>query len=159
MNFELAFNSKKIGFENVIGMIDEMIVTLKQEQTDDNSKIEYCETQFDQTEVTRPNLQCGTYVFKTNVPEAPPHDQLRKYGGRIHDLREITRPNLQCGTCVFKTNVPEALPHDQLREYGGRIHAVRNLRLQDQRAGGNPARSTTTRLARSPSRASTEPLR
>ena len=39
------FRGKKIGFEKVIQMIDEMIATLKKEQADDDAKKEYCEEQ------------------------------------------------------------------------------------------------------------------
>merc|ERR1712084_130897 len=46
----LALHGKKIGFEKVIKMIDDMIETLKQEQTDDDSKKEYCAAQFDSTD-------------------------------------------------------------------------------------------------------------
>merc|ERR1719221_1602900 len=38
----LAIQGKKIGFEKVIKMIDEMVATLKTEQSDDNSKKAYC---------------------------------------------------------------------------------------------------------------------
>jgi chromosome segregation ATPase len=51
LNFiELALSGKKIGFEKVITMIDEMVENLKKEQIEDGNKKEYCETQFDQTE-------------------------------------------------------------------------------------------------------------
>merc|ERR1719253_345760 len=43
----LALRGKKIGFEKVIAMIDDMVVTLKAEQVDDASKKEYCDAQFD----------------------------------------------------------------------------------------------------------------
>jgi len=46
----LAIRGQKIGFEKVIKMIDGMVATLKTEQSDDDHKKEYCETQFDQTE-------------------------------------------------------------------------------------------------------------
>mmetsp|Transcript_76898 Transcript_76898/g.146319 ORF Transcript_76898/g.146319 Transcript_76898/m.146319 type:complete len:689 (+) Transcript_76898:72-2138(+) len=46
----LAVRGQKIGFEKVIKMIDEMVATLKTEQSDDSHKKEYCETQFDLTE-------------------------------------------------------------------------------------------------------------
>merc|ERR1711920_1159110 len=46
----LALHGKKIGFEKVIGMIDEMIATLKNEQGDDDKKKEYCAVQFDQSD-------------------------------------------------------------------------------------------------------------
>merc|ERR1719191_601634 len=44
---ELALHGKKMGFEKVITMIDEMVVTLKKEQVEDDHKKEYCEEQFD----------------------------------------------------------------------------------------------------------------
>merc|ERR1719359_2493402 len=43
----LALRGKKIGFETVIKMIDEMMETLKKEQVDDDQKKEYCSVQFD----------------------------------------------------------------------------------------------------------------
>merc|ERR1719281_1075319 len=38
----LALRGKKVGFEKVIKLMDEMVVTLKKEQVDDDSKKEYC---------------------------------------------------------------------------------------------------------------------
>merc|ERR1712190_231231 len=46
----LALKGKKIGFDKVIKMIDDMIVTLKVEQADDDAKKEYCATAFDQAD-------------------------------------------------------------------------------------------------------------
>merc|ERR1719238_1520773 len=46
----MALSGKKIGFEKVIKMIDEMTVTLKTEQRDDNDKKEYCEVTIDKYE-------------------------------------------------------------------------------------------------------------
>merc|ERR1719321_343951 len=43
----LALSGKKIGFGKIIKMIDNMIATLKQEQADDDSKMEYCSAQLD----------------------------------------------------------------------------------------------------------------
>merc|ERR1719375_1122236 len=43
----MALRGKKIGFEKVIKMIDDMVVTLKKEQTDDENKKEYCTTHLD----------------------------------------------------------------------------------------------------------------
>jgi septal ring factor EnvC (AmiA/AmiB activator) len=53
----LALHSKKIGFEKVIKMIDEMVVTLKKEQQDDEDKKEYCSKQLDQTEDKKKELE------------------------------------------------------------------------------------------------------
>merc|ERR550532_3821478 len=43
----LALRGKKVGFEKVVKMIDNMVALLKQEQADDNDKKEYCGLQFD----------------------------------------------------------------------------------------------------------------
>jgi len=44
---ELALHGKQQGFEKVIKLIDDMVVTLKKEQVEDDQKKEYCVTQFD----------------------------------------------------------------------------------------------------------------
>jgi len=46
----LAIQGKKFGLEKVIKMIDEMVATLKAEQQDDDSKVEYCSKQLDESE-------------------------------------------------------------------------------------------------------------
>merc|ERR1719486_1190037 len=46
----LALRGKKVGFEKVIAMIDEMVTSLKKEQVDDGNKKEYCNQQIDATE-------------------------------------------------------------------------------------------------------------
>jgi len=53
----LALRGKKIGFEKVIKMIDEMVVTLKTEQTDDDNKKVYCAAQFDKTDDEKKALE------------------------------------------------------------------------------------------------------
>jgi len=53
----LALRGKKIGFEKVITMIDEMVDTLKTEQKDDDDKKDYCEKQFDETDDTKKQLE------------------------------------------------------------------------------------------------------
>merc|ERR1712194_318180 len=46
----LALRGKKVGFEKVIGMINEMVKNLANEQGEDESKKGYCDTQLDQNE-------------------------------------------------------------------------------------------------------------
>jgi len=53
----MAIRGKKIGFEKVIGMIDEMVATLKQEQIDDDNKKTYCATQFDESDDKKKSLE------------------------------------------------------------------------------------------------------
>merc|ERR1712129_613850 len=54
----LAIRGKKIGFEKVIGLIDEMVANLKKEQIDDENKKEYCDKQFDLSEDKRKSWKC-----------------------------------------------------------------------------------------------------
>merc|ERR1711924_220973 len=58
LNFiALALQGKKVDFSKVIGMIDEMVTTLKAEQQDDDDKKEYCETQFDLADDKKKSLE------------------------------------------------------------------------------------------------------
>merc|ERR1719261_518894 len=43
----LALQGKKVGFEKVIKLMDEMVVTLKKDQVDDDNKKEYCTIELD----------------------------------------------------------------------------------------------------------------
>merc|ERR1719293_228847 len=54
---EYALSGKKIGFEKVIAMIDEMVATLKKEQVDDDSKKEYCSTELDTSDDKKKSLE------------------------------------------------------------------------------------------------------
>merc|ERR1719230_1893754 len=53
----LALRGKKIGFEKVIAMIDEMVQTLKDEQAADDTKITYCSTEFDTSDDKKKELE------------------------------------------------------------------------------------------------------
>merc|ERR1719198_1788632 len=53
----MAIKGKKIGFEKVIKMIDEMVATLKQEQLDDENKQEYCKAQLDAADDKKKGLE------------------------------------------------------------------------------------------------------
>merc|ERR1719218_157011 len=46
----LALKGKKVSFDKVLGMMDDMVALLKKEQVDDDNKKEYCEATIDQTE-------------------------------------------------------------------------------------------------------------
>jgi len=54
---EMALKGKTMGFEKVIKMIDDMVVLLKKEQGDDDSKQEFCETKFDETDDKKKGLE------------------------------------------------------------------------------------------------------
>jgi hypothetical protein len=53
----LALHGKKIGFEKVLKMIDDMTALLKAEQADDNNKKEYCDIQFDSLDDKKKGLE------------------------------------------------------------------------------------------------------
>jgi len=53
----VALRGKKVGFEKVISMIDEMVVTLTKEGQDDEDKKEYCSAQFDSTDDKKKALE------------------------------------------------------------------------------------------------------
>merc|ERR1719507_349968 len=59
----LALKGKTQGFENVIKMIDEMVVNLKKEQTDDEAKKEYCDKEFDVSEDTKKRVGAESVGF------------------------------------------------------------------------------------------------
>merc|ERR1719245_372378 len=65
----LAIQGKKIGFEKVIKLIDEMVVNLKNEQDDDDKKKEYCETELDKSEDTKKTLERASEVSQTAIEE------------------------------------------------------------------------------------------
>merc|ERR1719390_487234 len=53
----LAIQGRKIGFEKVIKMIDDMVAELKVEQTDDDNKKNYCTKQFDESDDKKKSLE------------------------------------------------------------------------------------------------------
>jgi len=66
----LAIQGKKIGFEKVIKMIDDMTATLKVEQNDDNHKKEYCAKQFDFAEDKKKGLAKSVSDLEISIDEA-----------------------------------------------------------------------------------------
>merc|ERR1719510_2386327 len=65
----LAISGKKVGFEKVIKMIDEMVANLKKEQIDDENKKEYCEKQFDISEDKKKELELSVSDSETAIEE------------------------------------------------------------------------------------------
>merc|ERR1740139_506463 len=66
----LALRGKKIGFEKVIKMIDNMVVTLKTEQQDDEHKKEYCQKQFDIADDKKKGLEQSISDSETAIADA-----------------------------------------------------------------------------------------
>jgi len=65
----LAIQGKKIGFEKVIKMIDEMVSTLKTEQLDDDHKKEYCDKQFDLSDDKKKGLEKTVSDTETTIED------------------------------------------------------------------------------------------
>merc|ERR1719453_663960 len=66
----VAIQGRKIGFDKVIKMIDEMVVTLKTEQQDDDHKKEYCAAQFDQADDKKKSLERSVADLETAISDA-----------------------------------------------------------------------------------------
>jgi len=65
----MAIQGKKIGFDKVLKMIDEMVGTLKTEQLDDDHKKEYCAKQFDQADDKKKGLERGVADLETAIED------------------------------------------------------------------------------------------
>merc|ERR1719235_2507284 len=65
----LAIQGKKIGFEKVIGMIDDMVAALKTEQLDDDHKKEYCDKQFDLSDDKKKGLEKTVSDTETTIED------------------------------------------------------------------------------------------
>merc|ERR1711956_36295 len=63
----LALEGKKIGFEKVIKMIDDMVATLKVEQKDDDTKKEYCAEELDLADDKKKSLEHAVADLETAI--------------------------------------------------------------------------------------------
>merc|ERR1719183_329353 len=66
----LALRGKKVGFDKVLKMIDDMVALMKQEQVDDESKKEYCEKQFDLSDDKKKGLERAEGKLETALANA-----------------------------------------------------------------------------------------
>jgi septal ring factor EnvC (AmiA/AmiB activator) len=67
---ELALRGKKVGFEKVIKLIDNMVGVLKKEQIDDDVKREYCTKQLDEVEDKKKVLDQSLSDYETSIDDA-----------------------------------------------------------------------------------------
>jgi len=74
----LALRGKKIGFEKVIGMIDDLVAELKKEQQDDANKKEYCDVQFDLADDKKKGLEKTKSDLETAITESKENIQTTK---------------------------------------------------------------------------------
>merc|ERR1712079_485844 len=63
----LALEGKKIGFEKVIKMIDDMVATLQVEQKDDDAKKEYCAEELDLADDKKKGLEHAVADLETAI--------------------------------------------------------------------------------------------
>merc|ERR1719310_291138 len=73
VNFELismALHGKKINFDKVIKMIDDMVVLLGKEQVADDEKKAYCEAEFDKSDDTKKALERSIGDLEKSLEEA-----------------------------------------------------------------------------------------
>merc|ERR1719263_1897032 len=82
----LAIQGKKIGFEKVIKMIDDMVATLKKEQMDDEHKKEYCAKQFDFAEDKKKGLEKAVSDLEISIEDAK--EGISTLAGEIEALED-----------------------------------------------------------------------
>jgi len=80
----LALKGKKIGFEKVIAMVDEMVATLKAEQMEDDKKKEYCARELDMADDKKRGLERTVSDLETAIENA--HEDIAKLGEEIELL-------------------------------------------------------------------------
>jgi len=85
----LALRGKKIGFEKIIKMIDDLVSTLKKQEKDDEDKKAYCTTEMDTTEDKIKNVK-GT---KTDVESAL--DDAKESVSSLGDDREALKNGIE----------------------------------------------------------------
>merc|ERR1712151_268498 len=66
----LALRGKKIGFEKVLKMCDDMVTLLKKEQGDDDKKKEYCNKELDTAEDQKKGLEQSIADSDTAIEDA-----------------------------------------------------------------------------------------
>jgi len=66
----MAIRGKKVGFDKIIKMIDDMVILLKEEQVDDEAKKEYCEMSFDQADDKKKGLERAAGKLEKAIDEA-----------------------------------------------------------------------------------------
>jgi len=81
----LALKGKKIGFEKVIKMIDDMVTTLKIEQADDDAKKEYCAAAFDEADDKKKGLERAVSDLETAIENVK--EDIAKLGEEIDALK------------------------------------------------------------------------
>jgi len=82
----LALTGKKVSFDKVLALIDNLVATLKTEQQDDDHKKEYCEKQFDFTEDKKKGLEHELADLEALTAELT--EEIKTLSGEIKALED-----------------------------------------------------------------------
>jgi len=85
----LCMQGKKVGFEKVIKMIDNMTAELKKEQLDDDKKKDYCTKQFDLSDDKKKALEQKNADLETSISEA--NDGIATTTSEIKALKDAVK--------------------------------------------------------------------
>jgi len=90
----LALRGKKVNFDKVIKMVDDMVVLLKTEQLDDDHKKEYCLMQFDTADDKKKALERAEGKLTASIADAKESiatlsDEIKTLGENIKDLDKM----------------------------------------------------------------------
>jgi len=117
-----ALSGKKIGFEKVIKMIDDMVANLKQEQIDDDSKKEYCTLQLDQAEDKAKELQGKVEDLTTSIEEK---EGLIKEA--TEEIKMLTKSIKKLDKSVSDATYQRKKEHDEFVELMSSNNAAKEL--------------------------------
>merc|ERR1740121_2843499 len=87
----LALRGRKMGFDKIITMIDELVATLKKEQVDDEHKKEYCGVQLDQAEDSKKSLERSLGDLATVIAESK--DGIATLAAEITEYKDLMANN------------------------------------------------------------------
>jgi chromosome segregation ATPase len=83
---ELALHGKKVSFDKVIGMINDMVVLLGKEQVEDDTKKTYCENEFDKADDKKKELELSISDIEKAMDEAK--ESIETFEAEIKALEE-----------------------------------------------------------------------
>merc|ERR1719443_2684260 len=82
----MALHGKKVSFDKVVKMIDDMVVLLGKEQVADDTKKAYCEEEFDKADDKKKALERSISDLEKVIDEAK--EMVTTYEGEIKDLED-----------------------------------------------------------------------
>merc|ERR1719161_138784 len=82
----MALHGKKVSFDKVVKMIDDMVVLLGKEQVADDTKKAYCEEEFDKADDKKKALERSISDLDKAIEEAK--EQVTTLSGEIKDLED-----------------------------------------------------------------------